>query len=139
MVLKAEMWHNSKYYIIGLYEELEGNIYPSHFTPIIAEKKNGLYRRWKYSIKFPYQIELSSPVGGFKGTHEELFPVKTFHYIAPIRLTSRTQVIAISRDRILASENRTELVFQVMKSAIMRKPDIGYLHRAFITIKNIIE
>lgn len=139
MGLKAEMWHNNKYYIVGLYEELEENIYPSHFTPIIAEKKDGLYRRWKYSIKFPYQIELSCPVGSFKDTHEELFPVKTFHYIAPIRLTSKTQVIAISRHRIIASENRAELVFQVMKSAIMRKPNIRYLHRAFKTIKNIIE
>lgn len=139
MDLKAKMWHKSKFYVIGLYEELVEDIYPSHFTPIIAEKKDGLFRRWSYSIKFPYQIELSSPVGSFKKNHEDLFPVKTLHYITPIELTSKTQVIAISHQIILISDNKTNLVFKIMGSALMRKPDIRYLYRTVKTIRNVIE
>ncbi len=139
MVLKVDMWHKTKYYIVGVYEDLEDNIYPSHFNPIIAEKKDGLYRRWNYSIQFPYQIKLNSPVGTFKKNYEELFPVKTLHYIKPVELSSKTQVIALSRDRIIASENKAKLVFQIMKSALTSKTDIRYLHRAVRTIKNIIE
>lgn len=139
MVLKVDMWHKGKYYIIGIYEDLEDHIYPSHFNPIIAEKKNDLYRRWNYSIKSPYQIKLNSPVGVFKKNHEELFPVKTLHYITPIELSSKTQVIALSRDKILASENKVKLILQIIKSVITRKTDFRYLHRSIRTIKNIIE
>lgn len=139
MVLKIDMWHESKYYVIGVYEDLEDHIYPSHFNPIIAEKRGGLYRRWNYLIKLPYQIQLDSPVGTFKENHEELFPVKTLHYITPVELCSKTQVVALSRDRIVVSKNKTELILQIIKSAMTKKTDIRYLYRSVRTIRNIIE
>lgn len=92
MVLKVDMWHKGKYYIIGIYEDLEDHIYPSHFNPIIAEKKNDLYRRWNYSIKSPYQIKLNSPVGVFKKITKSFFLLKRYttspqlNYLAKLRL-----------------------------------------------------
>lgn len=133
------MWHKGNYYIIGLYEEMKDDIYPSHFTPIIAEKKSSSFRRWSYTIEKPYKIKLSGAVGLFKDSHEELFPVKTLHYIDPIRLNCKTQVVALGRDKILVSDSRSKLILQVILSVLTRRPGLGYLERAIKTIKNIIE
>ncbi|WP_188008052.1 hypothetical protein [Photobacterium damselae] len=133
------MWHKSDFYIIGLYEDMKGDIYPSHFTPIIAEKKLNLYRRWTYSIKKPYRIELCSAMGSFKETPEDLFPVKTLHYLNPIKLNCKTQVVALNCDRILISDSKSKLIIQVLGAVLTKKPELGYLIRVMKTIKNIIE
>ncbi|WP_333918305.1 hypothetical protein [Vibrio crassostreae] len=133
------MWHKSDYYIIGLYEEMRDDIYPSHFTPIIAEKKLNLYRRWTYTIQKPYKIELCSAMGSFKETPEKLFPIQTLHYIYPVKLNCKTQVVALSRDKILTSDSKSKLILQVLMSVLARKPELGYLIRSIKTIHNIIE
>ncbi|RJG18457.1 hypothetical protein D4A39_08290 [Alcanivorax profundi] len=133
------MWDKGDYYIVGLYEEMVDDIYPTHFTPIIAERKYGLYRRWNYIVKKPYEIELKSPVSSFKENHEDLFPVKTMHYVDPIKLNCRTQVIGLGRDRILASDSKAKLVLNVATSVLTRWSYSGYLDRAMITLRNIVE
>ncbi len=133
------MWHKSDFYIIGLYEDMKDDIYPSHFTPIIAEKKTGLYRRWNYTIKKPYRIELCCAMGAFKETPEKLFPVKTLHYLHPVKLNCRTQVVALSRDKILVSDRKSKLIIQVLGSILTKKPKLGYYNRVIRTIRNIIE
>lgn len=135
---KVGMWKKGEYYMVGLYEEMRENIFPSHFNPIIAEKKGGLFRRWSYSIHFPYKLKLGNPIGEFKN-HEELFPVKTLHYVDPIKISSKTQVIGLSKERILISESRSKLVFFIVISMVKPKVDFSYLRRAVRTIKNIIE
>jgi hypothetical protein len=139
MVLSDDMWHKNDFYIIGIYEEMKDDIYPSHFTPIIAEKNLNLYRRWTYTIKKPYKIELCSAMGSFKETPEKLFPVKTLHYVYPIKLNCKTQIVALSRDKILTSDSKSKLILQVLASVLTKKPELGYLIRAIKTIKNIIE
>ncbi|MFI8126435.1 hypothetical protein [Acinetobacter sp. ABJ-A23_2] len=126
----------SKFYVVGAYEDFKLNIFPSHISPIIAEHHMGKYRRWAYKIEIPYKITPTHAVGQFYDTPQQMFPFMTYNLVSPIILRSDSQIIAISKDKILVEHNHFILCQQICIEALKNITQPKFLYRSFLTIKN---
>lgn len=126
----------SKFYVVGAYEDFKINIFPSHISPIIAEFKMGKYRRWAYKIEVPYKIVPTHPVGQFYDTPLLMFPFMTYNLVTPIILRSDSQIIAISKDKIIVENNQLILCKKILIEALKNIKKPNFLYRSFLSIKN---
>ncbi|KXF82215.1 hypothetical protein [Enterovibrio coralii] len=127
------------YYAIGLYEEMAFDIFPTHLSPIVVEKSELGYRRWQYKIKCPYEIVFISPIGGYKSTIEELFPYPSYSFIKPKLIDKSCQIIAFSKDDIYIGSNKVEMIFSILKSAVINFSNAGYIKRCGVTLVNVFQ
>lgn len=128
----------SNFYIVGAYEDFKIDIFPSHISPIIAEHDGGRYRRWTYNIESPYKIIPTHPVGNFYDTTQEMFPYMTYSLFSPVELKEDSQVIAISKNKVIAGSNRFFLCARISIAAVKNIKDLGFLQRSFLSIKNCL-
>ena len=127
-----------RFYVVGSYEDFKLDIFPSHTSPIIAEQLDGQYRRWAYRIESPYRIVPTHSVGKFYRSPQEMFPYMTYTLSNPVLLRNNSQVVAISKDKLLV-EHRTphlcrKIVFEILKNIL----NYGYVYRSLLSIKNAI-
>lgn len=131
------MEDDSTFVIVGAYECADLEALPSHVSPIVAEATTEGFRRWRYRIVKPYRIALEGPLGHFRQGVDDLFPVRSYWSIAPIPFSDTLQIVAISPERVLVSESKTALVFNLLFLAASRwyRPD--EMRRILITLINI--
>ncbi|MFH4157084.1 hypothetical protein [Acinetobacter bereziniae] len=129
----------SKFYVVGAYEDFKLNIFPSHISPIIAEFHLGQYRRWAYKIEVPYKIIPTHAVGAFYDTPQQMFPYMTYSLILPKPLTQDSQIIAISKDKLLVENNRYFICQNILLEALRNIKKPAFLYRSLVSIKNALE
>ena len=129
----------SKFYVVGAYEDFKLNIFPSHISPIIAEFHLGQYRRWAYKIEVPYKIIPTHAVGDFYDTPQQMFPYMTYSLILPKPLTQDSQIIAISKDKLLVENNRYFICQNILLEALRNIKKPAFLYRSLLSIKNALE
>ncbi|CAI8975513.1 conserved hypothetical protein [Pseudomonas sp. IT-P100] len=126
------------FYIVGVYEDFKLDIFPTHASPIIAERINGEYRRWAYRIEFPYKITPTHSVGGFYKTPTSMFPYLTYNLNNPTQLKYNSQIVAISKNTILVESNKTVLCLKIMRAALINIKTPRFIYRSYTTIKNVL-
>jgi len=127
-----------KFYVVGAYEDFKLNIFPSHISPIIAEYHMGMYRRWAYKIDIPYKITPTHAVGRFYESPQQMFPYMTYSIITPITLREYSQVIAVSKNKLLVEHSSFKIFRKLLIEAIKNIQDFGFLQRSYITMKNTL-
>lgn len=108
------------FYVVGAYEDYKLDIFPSHVSPIIAEYYMGQYRRWAYRIETPYKIVPTHAVGVFHDSIHKMFPLLTYSLVAPVTLRQDSQVIAISKDKLIVEHNNYVLCCRILIEAIKK-------------------
>lgn len=126
----------SMFYIVGAYEDYKLDIFPSHISPIIAEFHMGKYRRWAYRIEMPYKIVPTYSVGTFHDSIHKMFPLLTYSLVAPVILRQDSQVVAISKDKLIVEHNTYILSRRILIEAIKNIKNPRYIFRSLISIKN---
>jgi hypothetical protein len=128
------------FYIIGVYEDFKLDVFPTHVAPIMVEHDYFLgYRRWKYKIEKPYQIKFIEPVGKYNQSPESLFPVLTYQLCEPRKISSSSQVIAISKNQVLIESNSFILLIKLLVYFIKNCYKPSYFIRFWKTVKNIFD
>lgn len=127
-----------RFYVVGSYEDFKLNIFPSHTSPIIAEQLNGQYRRWAYRIESPYKIVPTHSVGKFYSTPQEMFPYMTYALSTPISLRQNSQIVAISKDKLLVEHHTHHLCCKIFIEALKNILNYGFVYRSLLSIKNAI-
>lgn len=125
------------FYVIGVYEDFKLDIFPTHTSPIIAERINGEYRRWAYRIESPYKITLTHSIGGFYKTPTSMFPYLTYNLSKPVQIRHNSQIIAISKYALLVEHNKTIICLKIIKSVLKNIKNPIFIHRSYMTIKNV--
>ncbi|WP_029686585.1 hypothetical protein [Tatumella saanichensis] len=128
----------TSFYVVGAYEDYKLDIFPSHVSPIIAEFNMGQYRRWAYRIENPYKIVPSHAVGVFHDSIDKMFPFLTYNLVAPVMLRQDSQIIAISKDKLIVECNVYLLCCKIFIEAIKRIENPKFLYRSLISIKNCL-
>lgn len=126
------------FFVVGFYEDFKLDALPSHVSPIIAECQNGLYRRWAYRIEKPYKITPTHAVGEFYSTPRAMFAYITYTLSQPTPLKQNSQVVAISRNKILIEHNKLRLGLKITAEALKHINDMGFLCRSFLSLKNAL-
>jgi len=126
----------SVFFVVGAYEDFKLNVFPSHISPIIAEFHMGQYRRWAYRIEMPYKIIPTHAVGGFYSSTQQMFPYMTYSLVSPILLRDDSQIIAISKDKLLVEHSNAVLCRKIFFEALRNIKNIGFLYRSYLSIKN---
>ena len=124
------------FYVVGAYEDYKLDVFPSHVSPIIAEFHMGQYRRWAYRIEIPYKIVPTHAVGTFHDSIHEMFPLLTYSLVAPVILRQASQVIAVSKDKLIVEHDNYVLCCRILIEAIKRIKNPRYTYRSLISIKN---
>ncbi|HEQ1857593.1 TPA: hypothetical protein VEO38_001113 [Providencia alcalifaciens] len=124
------------FYVVGAYEDYKLDIFPSHVSPIIAEFYMGQYRRWAYRIENPYRIVPTHPVGIFHDSIQKMFPLLTYSLVTPVILRQSSQVIAISKDKLIVEHKSYVLCCSLLIEAIKSIKKPRFIYRSLISIKN---
>lgn len=124
------------FYVVGAYEDYKLDVFPSHVSPIIAEFHMGQYRRWAYRIEIPYKIVPTHAVGVFHDSIHKIFPFLTYSLVAPVILREDSQVIAISKEKLIVEHDSYVLCCGILIEAIKRIKNPRYAYRSLISIKN---
>ncbi|MDK1709660.1 hypothetical protein QOM18_15225 [Serratia marcescens] len=124
------------FYVVGAYEDYKLDIFPSHVSPIIAEYYMGQYRRWAYRIETPYKIVPTHAVGVFHDSIHKMFPLLTYSLVAPVTLRQDSQVIAISKDKLIVEHNSYVLCCRILIEAIKKIKNPRFTYRSLISIRN---
>lgn len=125
-------------YVVGAYEDFRCDVFPTHVSPIIAERVNGQFRRWIYSIESPYKITLEHPAGNYFASPKLMFPYLTYQTHDPVSFLPKCQIIALSSNTLLISQNKIYLIVRVAMKALNPKSGLPFFWRSLITIKNIM-
>lgn len=125
-----------RFYVVGAYEDFKLNIFPSHISPIVAERHMGQYRRWAYKIEAPYKIIPTHAVGRFYSTPQEMFPYMTYSLISPVLLRQDSQIVAISKDKLLVESSSFKLCRKIFVEAVKNIKEPGFLYRSLLSMKN---
>lgn len=133
------MRSTSSYYIVGAFEDLSFDAFPTHATPIVVERAPNGYRRWSYVIERPYQIRLAEPQGDFRESLNDLFPTKTYHTFAPRRWSAGSQLVILTREHVVVTSSRTNLLLRLAVAVLRRPWSTGYFRRALLTARNALE
>jgi hypothetical protein len=136
MVSRGEIGEDS-FYVVGVYEDFQIDVFPTHVSPIIAELNGAQYRRWVYKIERPYRIAISHPVGAYFDSLESMFPYMTYQLNEPIKISDKCQVIAISDRKLLVNKDKMKLVFSILAILFKRELSFKSIFRSVQTIKNI--
>jgi hypothetical protein len=123
-------------YVVGVYEDFNLDVFPTHALPIVAERSGHGFRRWSYVIERPYRLRAVAPIGEFRHTPALLFPVVTFHLCPPQRLLERSQVIALSKKHVLVEHGRLRIVLRLLLAILANLGNRDFVHRACRTIRN---
>ncbi|NMY33030.1 hypothetical protein HBR94_16145 [Pseudomonas sp. WS 5412] len=126
------------FYIVGFYEDFKLNVFPTHASPIIAEQQNGQFRRWAYRIEKPYKIIPTHSVGQFYDSPNLMFAYITYTLSTPTPLQQHSQIVAISRDKILVEHRKFHLCCKIVTEALKNFHNFGFVYRAYLSIKNAI-
>ncbi|MBS4432432.1 hypothetical protein E2566_07870 [Pectobacterium punjabense] len=126
----------SLFYVVGAYEDYKFDVFPSHISPIIAEFHMGQYRRWAYRIETPYKITPTHAVGVFYDSIQKMFPYLTYSLVTPVELRQDSQVIAISKDRLIVEHRNYVLCIRIFIEAIKNMRNPWFIYRSFLSIKN---
>ncbi|WP_349886041.1 hypothetical protein [Pantoea ananatis] len=124
------------FYVVGAYEDYKLDIFPSHVSPIIAEFHMGMYRRWAYRIENPYKIVPTHAVGVFHESIYKMFPLLTYSLVTPVILRPDSQVIAVSKNKLMVEHNSYVLCCRVLIEAIKRIKNPRFTYRSLLSIKN---
>lgn len=127
------------FYVVGAYEDYKLDIFPSHVSPIIAEFYMGQYRRWAYRIEIPYKIVPTHAVGVFHDSIDKMFPLLTYSLVTPVLLRQDSQVIAISKEKLIVERNSYVLCCIIFLEAIKRIKNPRFIYRSIISIKNSLD
>lgn len=128
----------SDYYVVGVYEDFRLDVFPTHAAPIVVERGPAGYRRWRYRIETPYRIRLLAPVGEFRRSPAELFPVMTYRLCAPRRFSETCQVVALSEDEILVERSRVVMLCKILIAAATRMRGREFFSRVCTTMWNAL-
>lgn len=126
------------FYVVGVYEDYKLDVFPSHVSPIIAEFYMGKYRRWAYRIENPYKIVPTHAIGIFHDSIHKMFPILTYSLVTPVILRQDSQVIAISKNKLIVEHNSYVLCSRILIEAIKRIKNPRFTYRSLISIKNIL-
>lgn len=126
------------FYIVGFYEDFKLDIFPTHTSPIIAERRDGKYRRWAYQIEKPYKITPTHPVGDFYDSPRQMFAYITCSLSPPTPLMPHSQIVAVSRERLLIEHRKFYLGIKIAIEALKNIYSLGFLYRSYLSIKNAI-
>lgn len=128
----------SSFFVVGAYEDFRINVFPSHISPIVAELHMGQYRRWAYRIDVPYKIIPTHAVGRFYSSIDEMFPYMTYSITSPVLLREDSQVVAISKNKLLVEHRDFIMCCKIFIEAIKNFKSIGYVYRSYISIRNCL-
>lgn len=127
------------FYVVGMYENPDESIFPTHIQPVIVELLNGEFCRWSYEIKRPYQIKLISRIGHFRPCINELFPYKSYEMLpVPVKMSEKSQFIAFDKKKIICCSSKITLMIRVVIHRCSTKFSIPGLICSFRCIKNIL-
>jgi hypothetical protein len=129
--------HKTNLYAVGVYETPQQEILPTHVSPILAEKKHGKFRRIIYVIKIPYEIFVIEAIGKWVDSVEEMFPVKSYIFFAPKPFRHNSQVILISKSKIIVEKSKILLLIYLTISMLNNIRDMNYMKRSLRTIINV--
>ncbi|RYU42116.1 hypothetical protein ERW49_18230 [Aliivibrio finisterrensis] len=129
---------DNEFYVVGVYENLQHDIFPTHLSPIIVERTELGFRRWHYKILSPYGIEPMKPIGEFHETLIGLFPYPSYSFIEPRKVTIKSQIVGFSHKEIFVESNRLFMIYNLLKSVLRNYKKFNYLKRAKFTLFNII-
>lgn len=128
-------------YCIGVFENFNYQVFPTHVSPIIVEYRDGLFRRWNYMIEIPYNLCLTNPVGLFKEDINHLFPYPSYHiFPLAVKITNRTQIIALDAHSFVIKDSKFSIITGVILHLIKNKNKLTYecAKRTMICIKNVL-
>ena len=124
-------------YVVGLYENLDDEVCPTHVSPIIAKRTKSGYQRWTYRIVMPYAVLPISPVGEIHPEIDRLFPYPSYDLIKPRPISVKTQFICLSGDRVLVTE-KISFIWLTLFVHSLKKMRVSYLRRTCVTAINCL-
>lgn len=127
---------NQNFFLVGVYEDFEHVIFPTHVSPIIVELASKGYRRWNYRVCKPFRIELETPIGTYKSSIDSLFPKPSYQLVPLKNIKSKSQVIAISKEKVIVEQSHVVIALKLITYLIINFKDKGYIERAWLTLKN---